>query len=45
MKEVYLKLLKENGYPFEHFPDVVFEIDSDENVRKNYGGSYFNRLR
>lgn len=45
MKEAYLKFLSESGYPFEKFPNVVFEIDSDENVRKNYGGSYFNRLR
>jgi len=45
MKTVYLMFLKESGYPFVDFPNVVFEIDSDENVRKNYGGSYFNRLR
>ena len=45
MKTIYLGFLKEFGYPFENFPNVTFEIDSDENVRKNYGGSYFNRLR
>lgn len=45
MKALYLKFLKESGYSFEDFPNVVFEIDSDENVRKKYGGSYFNRLR
>lgn len=45
IKQIYIKLLKEYNYPFDSFPNVTFEIDSDENVRKNYGGSYFNRLR
>lgn len=25
--------------------NVIFEFDSDENVEKNYGGDYFDRLR
>lgn len=45
MKDIYLKFLLDSEYPFEKFPNVVFEVDSDENVRKKYGGSYFNRLR
>lgn len=45
MKRVYLDCLRESGYPFDEFPNVAFEIDSDENVRKNYAGSYFYRLR
>lgn len=45
MKDAYLKFLENHGYPFLQFPKVVFEIDSDENVRKNFEGSYFFRLR
>lgn len=45
MKNAYLGFLEDAGYPFGEFPNVVFEIDSDENVRKNYAGSYFHRLR
>jgi hypothetical protein len=45
MKHMYLKLLNDSGYPFVKFPNVSIEIDSDENVRKNYSGSYFYRLR
>jgi hypothetical protein len=45
MKNCYLSLLRDFGYPFDKFPNVVFEFDSDENVRKNYAGSYFYRLR
>lgn len=41
----YLAILKRLDYPFDEFPDVFFEFDSDENVTKNYGGSYFFRLR
>ena len=45
IKETYLDSLNRHQYPFENFPYIVFEIDSDENVRKNYGGSYINQLR
>ena len=45
MKRRYLSFLREFEYPFDKFPNVVFEFDSDENVRKNYAGSYFYRLR
>lgn len=45
MKSRYLEFLRDFGYPFDKFPNVVFEFDSDENVRKNYAGSYFYRLR
>ena len=45
LKSEYLNGLKRNNYPFDKFPNVVFEFDSDENVRKNYEGSYFYRLR
>jgi len=44
MKRAYLGFLKDAGYPFEKFPNVVFEIDSDENVRNNYQGNYFYRV-
>lgn len=45
MKRFYLASLKKAGYPFRKFPNVVFEIDSDENVRKVFSGNCFNRLR
>lgn len=45
MRDRYLAFLRGFGYPFDKFPNVVFEFDSDENVRKNYAGSYFYRLR
>lgn len=45
LKSEYLNGLKRNNYPFDKFPKVAFEFDSDENVRKNYEGSYFFRLR
>jgi hypothetical protein len=45
MQRFYLASLKKAGYPFHKFPNVVFEVDSDENVRKAFGGNYFNRLR
>jgi len=45
MKNRYLEYLRKFDYPFDKFPKVVFEFDSDENVRKNYAGSYFYRLR
>src|SRR5262249_39020225 len=44
-KEAYLTFLREEGYPFSTHPKVVFEFDSDENVRKNFEGNYFFRLR
>ena len=45
MKSTYRSYLREHKYPYDKFPNVTFEIDSDENVRKNYCGSYFFRLR
>jgi len=38
-------ILKQLKYPFRKFPRVGFVFDSDENVQKNYKGSYFYRLR
>ncbi len=40
-----LEALKAANYPFDDFPQVIFEFDSDENVQKNFEGSYFYRLR
>ena len=45
IKGDFLKILKEENYPFDDFPNIRFEFDSDENVRDNYEGSYFYRLR
>ena len=41
----FRNILKQLKYPFRRFPRVGFVFDSDENVQKNYEGSYFYRLR
>jgi hypothetical protein len=41
----YLRILNDLGYPFDRFPRVTFVFDSDENVQRNFEGSYFYRLR
>ncbi|MBW8384246.1 MAG: hypothetical protein K0M69_17215 [Youngiibacter sp.] len=45
VRQYYLDFLLELKYPFDRFPNVVFFFDSDENVSRNYTGSYFFRLR
>lgn len=45
VKNKYLHFLTEFNYPIDYLKEVSFVIDSDENVRKNYEGSYFYRLR
>lgn len=45
VKEKYLNILSEMNYPNEYISEVAFIIDSDENVKQNYEGSYFFRLR
>lgn len=45
VKKQCLHLLTELNYPTDYLKDVTFFIDSDENVKKNYEGSYFYRLR
>lgn len=45
LTDVMLNALQIAAYPFDTHPNVLFEFDSHENVRKNYRGSYFLRLR
>jgi len=45
VKNKCLNLLVELNYPTEYLKQVSFLTDSDENVKKNYEGSYFYRLR
>jgi len=45
VKNKYLNLLTELNYPKEYLTEVSFFIDSDENVKENYEGNYFYRLR
>ncbi len=45
LENKYKEFLKNNNYPFDKFPNVCFEFDSDENVQKYCRGSYFYRLR
>jgi hypothetical protein len=40
----YRQFLLNAKYPFDHWP-VIFVFDSEENVKKNYEGNYFYRLR
>jgi hypothetical protein len=41
----YLELLNELNYPSNYLQEVTFQTDSDENVKKNYEGNFFYRLR
>jgi hypothetical protein len=45
VKSEFINILFELGYPKILIQFVEFEFDSDENVQKNYEGSYFYRLR
>jgi hypothetical protein len=45
LKSQFLNILRDLKYPDGYIKQVTFEIDSDENVQKNYSGSYFYRLR
>jgi hypothetical protein len=45
LEEEFLAILKSIGYPENYIPLLTFIYDSNENVRYNYGGSYYNRLR
>jgi len=44
VKQKYLDSLIQLDYPKNYLNDVSFEIDTDENVQKDFGGSYFARL-
>lgn len=41
----HIHLMHFNDYPERFLLQVEFVFDSDENVQKNYEGSYFYRLR
>jgi hypothetical protein len=45
LKSLYLLSLSRYGYDQSDLIHVDFVIDSDENVREQYDGSYFSRLR
>jgi hypothetical protein len=45
VQQEFLSILGAGGYPAAWLPDVAFEVDSHENVERNYDGSYFYRLR
>jgi len=44
-KTAFIRILDEVGYFKKHPHDVTFEFDSHQNIKKNYKGSYFFRLR
>jgi hypothetical protein len=45
LQKAYLNILAQLDYPFEKFPNITFIFDSDENVQRNFEGSYFYRLK
>lgn len=45
VKDKFLEILSEVNYPPEYLSEVEFYFDSHENVKKNYNGSYFLRMR
>jgi hypothetical protein len=45
LKREFLSVLRAKGYPDRWLGAVTFELDSHENVVKNFEGSYFYRLR
>jgi hypothetical protein len=45
MQGEFLSILSEAGYSAERLAEVIFVVDSHENVERNYEGSYFYRLR
>ena len=41
IKAIYIDYLKKHGHMPDEIETVRFYFDSDENVQKNYDGSYF----
>jgi hypothetical protein len=45
VEQQFKSILSAAGYPAEWITGITFQIDSHENVERNYEGSYFYRLR
>lgn len=45
VQDKFLLILSDNGYPADWLADTSFEVDSHQNVERNFEGSYFHRLR
>ena len=45
LEEKFTELLGQHQYPFEQYPNVIYEFDSHENVVKRFEGNYFYRLK
>ena len=45
LRDEFLRLLANGGYPHEWLSQVAFAFDSHENVVRDYEGNYFHRLR
>ena len=45
VKTHFIQSLKDINYPTDYLNEVDFFVDSDENVKTNFEGSYFYRLR
>lgn len=45
IQAIYIDYLKQHGYMPSEIETVRFYFDSDENVQKNYAGSYFYATR
>jgi septum formation topological specificity factor MinE len=44
-KEEIIQILNKHGYVEQYSDGITIEFDSHENVKKNYKGNYFFRLR
>lgn len=45
MKRAFLDTLEKTGFPMDRFPEIIFYLDSHENVVRKFQGNYFLRLR
>jgi len=45
IKNQFMKFLNDMNYPADYLDKVVFFVDSDENVKTNFEGNYFYKLR
>ena len=45
VKSQFNNFLRDINYPTDYLNEVDFFVDSDENVKANFEGSYFYRLR
>ncbi|MBE1491864.1 hypothetical protein [Plantactinospora soyae] len=45
VEQKFMSILSDDGYPAGWLAETSFQVDSHENVERNFEGSYFYRLR